>query len=142
MRRQPRQPWSRPGGAIHTGATTVSEVLEDEERASRRALARPEGRWSGNMRDNTKHAEAEVTISNPQGLHARPVMRFVDLASQFESKVCLRKGKKVVDGKSPMEMMLLEATCGTKLVLVAEGGDAQAAIAALRGLIENKFGEG
>lgn len=69
-------------------------------------------------------------------------MRFVDLASQFESTVRIRKGKKSIDGKSPMEMMLLEATCGTKLLLVADGGDAQAAITALRGLIESKFGEG
>lgn len=100
-----------------------------------------ERRWSVEMRENHRHAEAEVTISNPQGLHARPVMRFVDLASQFDSAVRIRKGKQVVDGKSPMEMMLLEATCGTKLRLEAEGPDAPAAIDALRGLVDDKFGE-
>lgn len=85
--------------------------------------------------------ETEVTISNMQGLHARPVLRFVDLASQFESSIRIRKGKKEVDGKSPMEMMLLEAPHGTKLRLLADGRDAQAAIQALTGLIEGKFGE-
>jgi phosphotransferase system HPr (HPr) family protein len=93
------------------------------------------------MREDPTHVEIEVTISNAQGLHARPVLRFVDLASQFESTVRIRKGKKVVDGKSPMEMMLLEAPHGTKLRLVADGRDAQAAIQALCGLIDSKFGE-
>ena len=85
--------------------------------------------------------EIEVTISNVQGLHARPVLRFVDLASQFESTIRIHKGKKAVDGKSPMEMMLLEAPQGTKLRLVADGRDAQAALQALTGLIDGKFGE-
>jgi phosphocarrier protein len=93
------------------------------------------------MPEDPKHVEIEVTISNAQGLHARPVMRFVDLASQFDSNIKIRKGKKVVDGKSPMEMMLLEATHGTRLHLVADGHDAQAAITALCGLIDSKFGE-
>ena len=85
--------------------------------------------------------EAEVTISNSQGLHARPVMRFVDLASQFNSTIRIQKEGQEVDGKSPMEMMLLEATPGTKLRVIAEGEDAEAAIAALIGLVDSKFGE-
>jgi len=40
-----------------------------------------------------------------------------------------------------MEMMLLEAPHGTRLRLVADGHDAQAAIQALTGLIDGKFGE-
>ena len=93
------------------------------------------------MPEDSTHAEIEVTISNLQGLHARPVLRFVDLASQFDSRIRIRKGKKEVDGKSPMEMMVLEAPRGTRLRLVADGRDAQAAIQALTGLIDGKFGE-
>ncbi len=33
----------------------------------------------------------EVTIVNPQGLHARPVMKFVDLAGRFASAVAVKK---------------------------------------------------
>ncbi len=93
------------------------------------------------MHTDHAHAEREVTISNVQGLHARPVMRFVDLASQFASSIRVRKGDLDVDGKSPMEMMLLEAVQGTVLKLVAKGRDAAAALEALAGLVENKFGE-
>ncbi len=93
------------------------------------------------MHEAHPYAEREVTISNVQGLHARPVMRFVDLASQFASAIRVRKGDLDVDGKSPMEMMLLEAVQGTVLKLVAKGADAASAVEALAGLIENKFGE-
>ncbi len=91
--------------------------------------------------ESAKQIELEVTISNSQGLHARPVMRFVDLASQFSSTVRIQKDSQEVDGKSPMEMMLLEATKGTVLRLIARGEDASDAIAALSKLVDGKFGE-
>jgi phosphocarrier protein len=87
-----------------------------------------------------EHAQT-VTIPNTQGLHARPVMRFVDLASQFQSNVTVRKGARLVDGKNPMEMMLLEATQGTVLEILADGPDAEGAVEALAQLIQSGFGE-
>ncbi|HSW44648.1 MAG TPA: HPr family phosphocarrier protein [Phycisphaerae bacterium] len=82
-----------------------------------------------------------VTIPNEQGLHARPVMRFVDIANQFRSRILVKKGDRLVDGKNPMEMMLLEATKGTQLELVADGEDADNAVVALAALIQEGFGE-
>lgn len=82
-----------------------------------------------------------VVVPNDQGLHARPVMRFVDLASRFQSRVLVKRGDRQVDGKNPMEMMLLEATKGTQLEVVAEGDDADGAVGALASLIQEGFGE-
>ena len=82
-----------------------------------------------------------VTIVNEQGLHARPIMQFVDLASRFESRISLAKGDEVVDGKSPMEIMLLEATCGTELMLTANGPDSEEALHALADLVARRFQE-
>ncbi len=93
------------------------------------------------MPENATHAHIEVTISNTQGLHARPVMRFVDLASKFSCAIRVKKDTQEVDGKSPMEMMLLEATQGSVLWLEADGEDANEAIAALAKLVNGKFGE-
>ena len=75
------------------------------------------------------------------GLHMRPVMRFVDSASQFQSHIRVRKDNHVVDGKNPMELMLLEATRGTALEIQADGPDAAEAINALVALVEDGFGE-
>jgi phosphocarrier protein len=93
------------------------------------------------MPEDPEHAEIEVSISNRQGLHARPVMRFVDLAMRFQSAIRVKKDSQEVDGKSPMEMMLLEATPGTVLRLEASGEDAHEAVAALAKLVDSKFEE-
>ncbi len=82
-----------------------------------------------------------VTVPNAQGFHARPVMRFVDTAGQFQAEIRVRKGRQIVDGKNPMDMMLLEATQGTQLEISAEGLDAAFAVDALVKLVESGFGE-
>jgi len=69
-------------------------------------------------------------------------MRFVDLASQYESKVTVRnvsRGSETVDGKSAMQMMLLEASKGSVLRIVALGGDAWEAVSALEALVSGGF---
>lgn len=94
------------------------------------------------MADAIRRVEREVTIPNPQGLHARPVLRFVELASKYASTIRVHKRDNTsVDGKSPMEMMLLEATQGTALRIVAEGNDCQEALEELSRLVSDGFGE-
>jgi len=89
------------------------------------------------------HILREVDIVNRQGLHARPVMKFVDLASTFQAIINVDRGDgtEQVDGKSPMHMMLLAAPKGARLRIIARGEDAEAAIAALVQLVNSGFGE-
>lgn len=95
------------------------------------------------MCSSNHEVTAEVVIVNRQGLHARPVMRFVDLASTFEAEVLVDKGEgsEQVGGKSPMHMMLLAAPKGTVLRIIARGCDADKAVEALTGLVREGFGE-
>ena len=87
-------------------------------------------------------AVREVKVGNAEGVHARPVMRFIDVASRFQSKVTVanisRRGERV-DGKSAMQMMLLEASLGCVLRIEADGTDADAAVEALAALVESGF---
>jgi len=85
--------------------------------------------------------DRQVTIQNKLGLHARPAMQFVDVANQYQSGIKVCKGDQTVDGKSIMQMMMLAATAGTVLKIVAEGGDAPKALDALEQLINARFGE-
>lgn len=86
--------------------------------------------------------EAQVEIRNNDGLHMRPAMQFVDVASQFDCEVKVTNGPTCVDGKSIMHMSMLAATPGTKLVIRTEGEDAKEAIETLKALVEvEKFGE-
>jgi phosphocarrier protein HPr len=83
-----------------------------------------------------------IRIKNPEGLHMRPAMQFVDVANQFDCDITVSNGQDNVDGKSIMQISMLAATCGTKLQLKAEGVGASEAVEALRKLVEEKmFGE-
>lgn len=97
------------------------------------------------MSDANAAVSREVTVPNKQGLHARPVMRFVDVASTFSASVHVANvsgRNERVDGKSAMEMMLLEAVQGSVLRIEATGDDAQLAVEALSSLIESGFSDG
>lgn len=83
--------------------------------------------------------EASVEIKNADGLHMRPAMQFVDVASRFKCDITVSNDKNSVDGKSIMQMSMLAATCGTKLKIRAEGADAQKALEDLRELVEVKM---
>ncbi len=89
-------------------------------------------------------ASRDIIVSNSLGLHARPAMQFVDLANQFVSRVTVSKGGEEpydADGKSVMQMIILAATQGTPLRILAEGDDADAAVEKLARLFQDKFGE-
>ena len=83
--------------------------------------------------------ETEVEVKNPEGLHMRPAMLFVDLANTFESDVTVTNGDVSVDAKSIMQMTMLAATHGTRLNIRAEGPDAQKAVESLQVLVDNQF---
>jgi phosphocarrier protein HPr len=82
-----------------------------------------------------------VKIVNRLGLHARPAMTFVDVAMTFGSEILVRKGDTEVDGKSIMQMMMLAASQGSELEIVAKGADAAQAVKALGALVNSGFDE-
>jgi phosphocarrier protein HPr len=86
-------------------------------------------------------AERVVRIRNRQGLHARPAAEFVKCAARFSAEIAVRKEELEVNGKSILGMMMLAAEPGSELRIRAHGPDADAAVAALAALVDNRFGE-
>lgn len=86
-----------------------------------------------------------LTVANSEGLHMRPMMKFVDAANAFSSSVRVCKPEKdpneVVDGKSVMGMMTIVDVQGTKYQIDLDGDDAETAAETIRTLFEEKFGE-
>lgn len=85
--------------------------------------------------------ETRATIVNKLGLHARPAMSFVDLATTFQSDILVRKDDAEVDGKSIMQVMMLAAAKGSELIICCSGTDAKAAAMALKKLVDAGFDE-
>jgi phosphotransferase system HPr (HPr) family protein len=80
-----------------------------------------------------------VTVSNPQGLHARPAFLFAQLAARYAATVEIVKEGERVDGKSILSILTLAVEQGTPLSLEAAGPDAEAALDALVDLIKRDF---
>ena len=94
------------------------------------------------MSEHVEEVIREARVPNREGMHARPVMKFVDLASRFEASVSvtnITRDDETVDGKSAMDMILLEATQESVLRITARGKDAQEAADALAALVEAGF---
>lgn len=85
--------------------------------------------------------EREVIICNKLGLHARAAARFVQTASQFESRIIVERNGEQVNGKSIMGILMLAAARGTRLAIRAEGKDAERALQCLAQLVGDRFGE-
>ena len=82
-----------------------------------------------------------VSVFHEQGLHARPAALFVKLASRFQSKITVKKGRKSVDGKSIMGLLTLAAHCGSRVSIVVNGADAQEALEVLCRLLTEPLPE-
>jgi phosphocarrier protein FPr len=76
-------------------------------------------------------ASQAIVIPNPTGLHARPAAVLANLAKQFKSKVLLQRGDDEANAKSVTSIMGIEIAQGDKVIVVAEGPDAQEAIDAI-----------
>jgi phosphotransferase system HPr (HPr) family protein len=82
-----------------------------------------------------------LTIVNKLGLHARAAAKLVQLASQFESEIQVKRQQREVNGKSIMGVMFLAASKGTHIELIVQGADEADAMAKLSNLIQGGFGE-
>ncbi|MCE2910476.1 MAG: HPr family phosphocarrier protein [Betaproteobacteria bacterium] len=85
--------------------------------------------------------QSSITISNKLGLHARASAKLTKLAGSFRSEIHLSRNGRRVNAKSIMGVMMLAAGLGASVELEADGPDEAEAMAALRALIDGRFGE-
>ena len=83
-----------------------------------------------------------VVIRNKLGLHARAAVKFVNLANRYRCEITVEKDGETVEAKSILGLLLLAAAQGSQLVIRCAGDGEDEAIAALVGLVNDKFGEG
>lgn len=85
--------------------------------------------------------EREVTIINKLGLHARAAAKLVNIASKYSSLIEIEKDGQRVNGKSIMGVMMLAASQGSSIKLLADGEDASESLDDMESLINNYFDE-
>ncbi|HEY4234246.1 MAG TPA: HPr family phosphocarrier protein [Lacipirellulaceae bacterium] len=89
----------------------------------------------------TPPATRAVLLNHSNGLHARPAQLFARTAIKFESRIEVLCNNERVDGKSILHLLTMGAAQGTKLVIEADGPDAEQAVEALAKLVESDFAD-
>ena len=74
-------------------------------------------------------------------LHARAAAKFVELVDTFDVSLVVKKDGLEASGDSIMGLLMLAASRGTEIELVASGLEAAETLSALSDLIKNLFGE-
>ena len=82
-----------------------------------------------------------LEIVNKLGLHARAAAKLVDLASGFQSSIRICRDGREADAKSIMKVMMLAASKGTRVEVLAQGNDAVEAADAIERLVAGRFDE-
>lgn len=79
--------------------------------------------------------EIAVTVSHPEGLHARPAAHFVRTARRFRSRIWVVYNSREADARSLLSLLALGVEKGAVITIRAEGEDAEQALEALRAVV-------
>ena len=80
-----------------------------------------------------------VTVNLENGLHLVPCSLIARMARRFPCDVRIIKGDTRVDAKNVLDLMTLNAACGTTLIVEASGDGALEATAEVARLFESGF---
>ena len=96
-------------------------------------------RFSDTMNEPVTVCHHEVVVELKSGLHMAPAVQVVQTAQKFRASLSIRKGERVVDGKSMFDLLTLAAEQGSRLELETRGEDAPEALAAVVALFARNF---
>lgn len=75
--------------------------------------------------------EFKYTLTDPEGIHARPAGELVKQAKEFVCSITISKDGKSADAKRIFAIMGLAAKQGQEVTVTADGSDEDAAIQAM-----------
>src|SRR5918992_1535486 len=139
-------------GALGTDAARVFEAVE-RVRSSDGALAMKSAQLGGAEPDSAvapapgdgdELQELRLRVDARLGLHARPAARFVGALGGIDARVLVTnetRGRGPADGRSLTGLATLAVRQGDEIVVSASGAGADDALAALRALAAENFGD-
>lgn len=83
--------------------------------------------------------EFTYTITDLEGIHARPAGVFVKAAAAFPCKVTVTKEGKEVDAKRILGLMGLGVKCGQEIILKTDGDQEDEAIESLSKFLQENL---
>ena len=121
----------------------MAEVLQDEDLCQELWITKDSdllfNTLTGSLSNGDGQAEtpeAEVVITNPAGLHARPATLIVALAKKSGAAITISKGSKVAKAGSIMSVLALGATSGDTVAVSATADDPAVASEAVKDIVD------
>ncbi len=82
-----------------------------------------------------------LVVKNASGLHCRAAVRLMEAVRNYDAEVTLVAGNIEADCRSILDILALGCARGTRVLVRAEGNDAEAALAAVQRIFDEGFGE-
>jgi phosphocarrier protein FPr len=86
-------------------------------------------------------SSSPIVIPNLAGLHARPAATLANAAKKFSADIRLQRGEQRANAKSVVAILGMEVGHADRVLVVAQGSDAQDAIRVLAPMIESGLNE-
>ena len=120
----------------------IAELISRDEDVSYRQVYKECLDRKGEL-ESARGAESirKLTVKNNLGLHARSAAKIVELGSQYQSQLFLKKDGEEVDGSSILSVLTLACPKGTEMEARIVGEDSEDFMEKLGELFEGKFGE-
>lgn len=126
------------GGLVRAGDDTILRVATNPNSQARPTKLRAQ-ESAAQRGDLTEKRSA--TIVNPNGMHARPAARLVQIAREFSAEIALNFEGKTASATSVADIMALDLGVGAVVEIVAQGPDARVAADAVSRGIAAGLGE-
>ncbi len=78
----------------------------------------------------------KVVVMEPTGLHLRPAGKLCEESMKYQSKIELRKGNRIANGKSVLGVLAARVQQGDEVEIRCEGEDEEEALLALTQLLQ------
>lgn len=83
--------------------------------------------------------EFKYTITEPEGIHARPAGMLLKKAREYKSKITITSGEKSSDATRLIQVMAMGIKSGIEVTVAAEGDDEEQAIADMKEFFEKEL---
>ena len=83
----------------------------------------------------------ECQLVNDHGIHIRTAAVLVEICERYDADVLIKTPRGESDGRDMMRLLTLEATCGTILVITAQGPDREIVVSKLAEVISTGFAD-
>lgn len=130
-------------GAIAAAGAAGGGAVLGEVAAAAISAGRPDIDEDGGPEADALDQSIELTLTNVSGLHARPAGKLARAMRAFDADVRIehKDTGDSVDASSTLRLVSLGAPAGTTIIVHAGGPDAAEALARVREMVEERFGE-